>query len=238
MESGNALCIMGNHEFNAVAYASTGQDGNFLREHSPKNFKQHEAFLLEAKADPEWYSSTIEWFKQLPMYIDLPECRVVHACWHDASLEVLKKYSTNGVLNNDVWEAATTKGHELYDAIEVLCKGWEISLPEGYAFFHKDNNERTHIRTRWWQEDKTDYRSLSIGIKDTSVLPNIDIPGDAMPGYDNQKPLFIGHYWMQGTPSLQSKTIACLDWSVAKNGPMVGYRLDTHKLKNDNFIAV
>lgn len=238
VEANKALCIMGNHEFNAVAYATKDSNGNFLREHSEKNFGQHEAFLVEAEADPAWYQSTIDWFKSLPMYLDLPTVRVVHACWHEQSLAVFKKYSQHGVLNNDAWIPATTKGHELYNAIEVLCKGWEVPLPKGYAFLDKDKNERTDIRTQWWKEDATDYRSLAIGVKDTSTLPDTPIPGDAMPGYDSQKPLFVGHYWMKGQPSLQSKTIACVDWSVAKNGLMVGYRFNDGALSNTDFIAV
>lgn len=237
VEQGYAKCIMGNHEFNAIAYATKGRNGDYLRAHSKKNFDQHKAFLSEAEQDTQWYDSTIEWFKTLPMYIDLPDLRVVHACWHEPSLQIINKYSNDGILHDDAWESATQKGHELYNAIEVLCKGWEVSLPEGYSFLDKDKNPRTEIRTRWWQ-DQVDYRSLSIGVKDLSTLPDTNIPGDAMPGYDNEKPLFIGHYWMKGEPSLQSKTIACVDWSVAEGGLMVAYRLNTGNLTNDNFFAV
>lgn len=43
-------------------------------------------------------------------------------------------------------------------------------------------------------------QALAIGVKDPSTLPMDEVPGNAMPGYDNQKPLFIGHYWMKGRP--------------------------------------
>ncbi len=237
-EADSAVCIMGNHEFNAVAWATEDEDGNHLREHSDKNFDQHQAFLDEATQDAGWYSDTIEWFKTLPIYLDLPELRVVHACWHEPSLSVLDDYASDGVLHSDAWSAANTKGHELYDAIEVLCKGWEVPLPPGYSFLDKDKNERTEIRTKWWREDDRSYRALAVGVKDPSSLPEHQVPGDTMPGYDNQKPLFIGHYWMKGRPSLQSKSIACVDWSVADNGKMVGYRLDDAGLCDSKFYSV
>ena len=46
IESGTALAVMGNHEYNAVAWATPRSDGNgYLRIHDEKNRLQHLAFL-------------------------------------------------------------------------------------------------------------------------------------------------------------------------------------------------
>ena len=46
VEAGSALAVMGNHEFNAIAYHTPDPEGDgFLRPHSEKNRKQHRAFL-------------------------------------------------------------------------------------------------------------------------------------------------------------------------------------------------
>ena len=237
-ENGFAHCIMGNHEFNAVSWTMSDNNGDYLRKHSADNLDQHEAFLKEAEQNPVWYQETISWFKQLPVWLELPELRVVHACWHQPSIEVLEKYADNGVLHSDAWVAANTKGHELYHAIEVLCKGWEVPLPDGYSFLDKSKKQRTDIRTKWWQENDQSYQALALGVHDVSTLPAGPIPGSAMPGYDNEKPLFIGHYWMKGKPCLQSNSIACVDWSVADGGSMVAYRLNEDNLSDRQFYAV
>ena len=54
VESGAALSVMGNHEFNAIAYYTpkTGSDG-YLRAHSDKNTKQHKEFLRAYGDSPE-----------------------------------------------------------------------------------------------------------------------------------------------------------------------------------------
>ena len=44
-------------------------------------------------------------------------------------------------------------------------------------------------------------------------------------------PVFIGHYWLSDalmgeSPQLVAPNIACLDYSVAKGGPLTGYRWD------------
>ncbi|MDN7135375.1 metallophosphoesterase [Pseudidiomarina terrestris] len=242
-EADQALVIMGNHEFNAVAWATKDEEGSFLRSHKKKNREQHEEFLEVAEANPDWYASTIEWFKTLPLYLDLPELRVTHACWHEASKAVIEAYTDQrGALQQSAWEAANRKGHELYDAIEVMCKGWEIALPEGYSFLDHGEHERRAIRTQWWREDSRRYIDLALGVKDGSNLPEGVIDGATLPGYDNAKPLFVGHYWMQGIPELQASHIACVDWSVADpkvDGKMVAYRFGgENKLTNENFIWV
>ena len=44
-EAGAASAVLGNHEFNAIAWATPNDDGGFLRKHSEKNASQHAAFL-------------------------------------------------------------------------------------------------------------------------------------------------------------------------------------------------
>ena len=39
-------------------------------------------------------------------------------------------------------------------------------------------------------------------------------------------PVFIGHYWMTCHPGLQSPKVACVDYSVVKDNPMVACRWD------------
>ncbi|MFM7783332.1 MAG: metallophosphoesterase [Gammaproteobacteria bacterium] len=45
VDAGAALAVMGNHEFNAIAYATPRPGGGHLREHTAKNYQQHRAFL-------------------------------------------------------------------------------------------------------------------------------------------------------------------------------------------------
>ncbi|WP_417689393.1 metallophosphoesterase [Pseudidiomarina sp.] len=238
-EAGEALVIMGNHEFNAVAWATYDEHGEPLRPHSPHRFEQHEAFLREAEAAPEWYQRTLAWFRSLPLYLELPELHVTHACWHEPSRQIIDAHTDeNGALLDHAWQLGARRGHELYDAIEVMAKGWEIELPEGYSFRDKSQHERFHIRTQWWRDDSRLYRDIALGVDDVSNLPSGEVPGSALPGYDHAKPLFLGHYWMKGQPCLQSAKIACVDWSAGKGGPMVAYRFDGEsELSNDKFVA-
>ena len=42
--------------------------------------------------------------------------------------------------------------------------------------------------------------------------------------HETVKPVFVGHYWMKGQPALQAAQVACVDYSAAKEGPLVAYR--------------
>jgi len=51
------------------------------------------------------------------------------------------------------------------------------------------------------------------------------------------KPVFFGHYWLQGVPELQTDNVCCLDYSVAKDGKLVAYRWDGEQvLKREKMV--
>lgn len=242
VEAGSAQVIMGNHELNAVAWVLPDGQGDYLRKHSPGNLKHHQAFLEQAKPNSDWYHSTLDWFRSLPLYLDLPTCRVVHACWHKPSKQVVDDHTTaeNQLRSEADWYAAHDRQHQLHGAVETLCKGLEVDLPNGLHFHDKAGVKRTAMRTRWWHQHSNNYRALALGVEPVERLPDADIPNSAMPGYDANKPVFFGHYWMRGTPHVLTPKVACLDWSVTQpQGRLVAYRFDGEsQLNNDKFTWV
>lgn len=230
VENGHALAIMGNHEFNAVAWATPDphNPGDHLRSHTDKNLKQHIAFLEQVGEGSELHHSTLEWFKTLPLYLDLPEFRVVHACWHPKYLKIADKYTNaQNRLLPEAWEASAREGSEAYEAIETLLKGLEIPLENGHYFLDKDGNKRTDIRTKWWETESLTYRGLAmVPGSEIEKIPHEPVEAHILPGYDGKKPVFVGHYWMKGEPAPLSEHVACLDYSVAEgtDGKLCAYR--------------
>ncbi|KAA1173951.1 metallophosphoesterase [Marinobacter salinexigens] len=236
VESGNALAVMGNHEFNAVAWATEDPQnaGEYLRPHNDKNLKQHKAFLEQVGEGSELHRSLIEWFKTLPVYLELPEFRVVHACWHPDQIAAIAGYvNADHQLLPQTWEQASRKGTEAYEAIETLLKGLEIPLPGDHHFFDKDDNKRTDIRTEWWRRGDLTYRDLAMVPEDIiEKIPHTPVEADVLPGYDGKKPVFVGHYWLNGKPQPLNEHIACLDYSVAgkSGGKLCAYRFGGEQL--------
>jgi len=50
------------------------------------------------------------------------------------------------------------------------------------------------------------------------------VPDTFKPEPITGKPVFVGHYWLKGKPSVLTPKVACVDYSAGKGGPLVAYR--------------
>ena len=228
--AGTAQSILGNHEFNAIAWVTPDPEhpGKFLRDHhKPGNREQHQAFLDVVEGTPRQKEIT-DWFKTLPLWLDLPGLRIVHACWHQESMNLLRPLlGPNQTLSDEAVVLGSRKGHPVYEAIEVVCKGPEVALPPGISFEDKGGKVRHEVRVRWWQEDLSTYRKAAIGPPgDMAMIPDAPMPEEWKAHPYSGPPVLFGHYWFTGKPEVISPRFACLDYSVAKDGPLVAYRWD------------
>lgn len=244
VDAGTAQTVMGNHEFNAIGWylPDPDQPGEYLRKHhsakyGDKNRRQHQAFLAEVEGTP-LHAEYVRWFLSLPVFLDLPELRVVHACWHPGALAYLRPHLTDAnCLTPETMIAASrepddeaekdTPALTVFKAIEVVLKGVEIPLPPPHTFHDKDGHERDRVRVRWWDGAVTGYRDAAMLPPEARAdFPQSPVPAHALVGHDGGTPVFVGHYWLTGEPALLFEKVACVDYSVAKGGKLVAYRWD------------
>ncbi len=230
VESGSAHCVLGNHEFNAIAWVSPDPDhpGKFLRDHhQPGNRQQHQAFLDVVEGTPRQKQIT-DWFKDLPLWLDFPGLRVVHACWHQESMDVLRPLlGPDNTLTGAAILRGSRQGDPVYEAIEVVCKGPEVALPDGISFQDQGGKVRHEVRVRWWQAELSTYREAAIGPpEELQMIPDLPLPQEWKGHPYSGPPVLFGHYWFTGSPRVICKRFACLDYSVAQDGPLVAYRWD------------
>ncbi|MCP3850784.1 MAG: metallophosphoesterase [Gammaproteobacteria bacterium] len=242
-----ALAIMGNHEYNAIAYATADIDKKkYLREHSVKNDKQHQAFLDEYPFKSLDYMEVIEWFKTLPLWLELDGLRVVHAGWNQDCMDRISAKTTNQKINDEFLQLSAIKETQEYLDIEEILKGKELPLPKGLGFKDKDGNKRNNIRVRWWDKSAKSYNKIFFGTdSDKEKIPDVRLSGkdlESIKGYaSSEPPVFIGHYWLN-EENMESRTanIACLDYSIAKpGGRLTAYRFKgEQKIENEHFVSV
>ena len=242
LDAGTAQAVIGNHEFNAIAWYTPDPeyDGEHLRRRVPKNRRQHEAFLAETEHNPTLHTELVSWFLTLPLWLDLPGLRVIHACWHSgymAEIEPLLKAGRR--LDPALVVAASRRDSMEFRVVEALIKGPEIVLPPGHEFLAKDGNLRTKLRVRWWDSSAITYREAGIPEPGANrELPATALPGGAMLGYDGDKPVFFGHYWNSGVPDRLRPNVACVDYSAGKGGPLVAYRWEGEtELRAGGFVS-
>lgn len=243
IEADAAEGILGNHEFNGMAFHMPDAlaPGQHLRVRNPKNRLQHLAFLNEVGEDSAEHRSWMEWFQTLPLWIERDHYRVVHACWHPASMEALKPWlGPDNTLTPALVEAASRKGSIAYDSVENLCKGLEVSLPNGLSYTDAEGQSRQRTRVRWWDDAATTYRQAAIVPRAIAPqLPDLPLPPEAQARYDQAKPLFFGHYWLRGTPQVLGPKLCCVDYSAAKDQePLVAYRWEGEpELRNEHLVS-
>lgn len=242
VDSDNAIALMGNHEYNALCFHFQDANGKYLREHSADNIKQHKGTLEQFNNRQHEYKMYLEWFKSLPLYYETEAFRAVHACWDYRNIGYLKENLINGRLTDELIYQSAVKGERLNLAIDQTLKGIEIKMPNGNSFEDKDGKVRTEIRIKWW-EDPSKHTYQSISVTPIENLPDQKLSVNELNATDyyreDDKKVFFGHYWLKGNPSFYRDNICCLDYSIAKNGKLVAYRLDhEEKLDNNKLIYV
>jgi len=242
VDAGDALAVMGNHEYNAIAFHTRRPDekDTWFRSHSDKNLKQHHETLQQLST--EQLAEAIEWFKTLPVAMEVGGVRVVHASWQASDIGRINEALVNSGRFTPEFLAQTEDiGSVLNSAIENVLKGPELRLPQGNVIVDKARHNRNSVRIKWYENGiGRTYRQHHLG---SDQVPDVMIdafdlttiatyPRDALP-------VFVGHYWLTGTPTPLAANVACTDYSVAKGGKLVAYRWDGESvLSADKFLWV
>lgn len=233
LDSGKADAVMGNHEFNSILF-HTEVEGHPLRERSAKNLKQHRSFLDEFPIDSRETREAIDWMKTLPLFIDNGLFRAVHACWHHESIDLLQRELPEARITDDHLLRESWTSGPLWNALEIVTKGIEEPLPEGYSFHDKDGHERHDVRIGWWLSGGRTWRDVARSVPDRSALPANALPNRiAACVYTDPTPVFFGHYWMTGDPVVEAANALCLDYSAGKSGPLIAYSMDERHREMD-----
>ncbi|MEB3021471.1 metallophosphoesterase [[Mycobacterium] crassicus] len=253
VDAGSAQIVMGNHEFNALGYhhEHPAGSGDYLRPRNEKNTKQHQDFLDQLTDDQQRHY--LAWFKTMPLWLDLGGLRVVHACWHEESMNVVRQNCGSRAPFADPAHLvdAHDKGHDLYDAIEILLKGPEINLVEYGQPPYRDmgGHLRRHARVQWWNSDAKTLRDIAVMSTSYTTadgepypqLPDEELPPGERPFiYTDDVPVFYGHYWRQESPTPgedYTDRTACVDFSaVKKDGALTAYRWSGEDtIQRDNY---
>ncbi|GAA0792378.1 metallophosphoesterase [Marinobacterium sediminicola] len=229
VDSGDALVVMGNHEFNAICYATLNESGGYVRPHIYKNTYQHRAFLKAFPFGSRRHEEAIAFYKQLPLWLELEALQVVHACWHLPSMKSLLPWldDKNRIRDERFYQHYALKDEPLYSAVECVLKGPEVDLPAGAEFTDKDGIVRREARINWWQLHKGESASLA-------VRPELHDEHDLSVQYEQARVFeyrgetltFFGHYWQRDfdPEGVRGQRAFCLDYSVAKQGQLVAAR--------------
>ncbi len=241
-EENAALAIMGNHELNALAFHTEdpSRHGTFLRKRNTANIRQHAQTILQL--NDKDMESTLNWFRVLPLWLDLEGLRAVHACWDESAMAMISNaIDEHRVITPGFLQPAYQNGNALFASVEVVLKGKDAKLPHNVFVTDKDGHSRNKVRTRWYLSPHGQtYRTYAFQSNALNCDLEIDdaVASKAVPYPLAAKPVFVGHYGLSAvSPDILTDNVACLDFNVTKGGFLCAYRWNgEQKLNNDGFV--
>ncbi len=247
VKAGNAHISMGNHEYNAIAYMTAltdGSDQEYLREHNQRHTRIMRETLDQFSNYQEEWQYLISWFLTIPIFLELPGFRVVHACWDDALIQEFKARRNSNQIDMDFLVASSNLDSFEFQVMDRLLRGTNLKLPNGMSIEGKDGYVRQFFRTKFWSNDPDIYQDI---VFQPDPLP-VEIAQKQLTKEDRDKllsyredapPLFFGHYWRVGKPECIKPNLACLDYSAVKYGKLVAYRFDGEaNLSDDKYVFI
>lgn len=241
-EEGNALTILGNHEYSAILYHIKDSHGMYLSRHIAGNRNQIQTTLNAFKGlDDEW-RDYLKWLRTLPFFIDLGEIRIVHAYWNDQDINYLKSFLPEGRLKRSFLRTIHEEERPAAAIIYRTLKGLEYRCPPDLILKCSKGMSRVVFRMNWWEspQNKT-FRNLSFGNK--FELPEYTVPIQIAPSFESygpeKTPVFMGHYCLSQGAEIVQSNICCVDSCVVGSGQLSAYRWSGEKLLvKENIVSV
>lgn len=240
VEGDAALAILGNHELYAVLYYLRDKEGRYFKKRIPNYQLQINQTLAEFEPFKAELKSHLKWFRTLPMFLDLGKIRVVHACWDEKNIQMLREFIVEPKLRKSLLREVAIGESDFSKSFWETCKGVDLQLPKDLLVFDEEGRPHRSFRMKWWENP------VGKTFKDVSLESRFDLPAYTIPKeivdsrnpYPQQAPIvFFGHYCMKQCCGTMAENICCVDSCVTRTGKLVAYRWNgEEKVKKEHFI--
>jgi hypothetical protein len=208
MERGLAQCLLGNHELNLLRHSPKEGNGWFFqRNHDQDKGK----FTTSRPADADTRRTISEFVAQLPVVLERPDLRLVHAAWDDAAIGLLRECSAPTL---DVYRAYARRASEIVEqtgigrraAAELQAHGHQLEDPQA-SLPLLENLGRLDAHYQM----ANPMRIVTSGPEALTRAPFFASGKWRMldrvkwwDRYTHGTPVMIGHYWRWPTPSART----------------------------------
>lgn len=241
VENGSAYAILGNHEMYAVLYYLRDLEGKYYKKLIPKYQLQINQTLEEFVLFKDEFKSHLKWMRTLPIFLDFGAIRIIHACWDDENIKLIKAAITGPKLKKSVLREIALNETKFSESFWETCKGVEFQLPKDLLIFDDDGRPHRTFRMKWW--DNPDGKTFKdISLEGRFELPAYTIPKEIIPSrkpYPKNDPIvFFGHYCLKQCCGILTDNLCCVDTCVTRTGKLLAYRWEGEKkLTITNFVS-
>jgi hypothetical protein len=204
VEAGRAQVILGNHELNLLRGERKYGNDWFWNERSPRDAKLAPYAALPTESDRR---ELLEFFAGLPLILNRPDLRVVHAAWHAPSVEALATNAARGGIGERFRDFETAAEANLQS------NGWlERAAEEAKTWdLHRQEPKVPHLPATAhcdeYRQMANPIRVLTSGIERMVNRPFFSSGrwrfAERVSWWDEYKdevPVVVGHYWRQYLP--------------------------------------
>src|SRR5690606_7542185 len=200
VESGNARCILGNHEINLLI--DDGKDGSgwFFDERHQQDLKHYAPFR---RTPPEKRQAFKDFLGSLPVALFRDDIRIVHAAWTTPAIQAVESITLGTVTEQyKMWDFAAQSSAQatgLYERYLAEKQRWAIELED-------------EQRPPPYLHSIAEYEATQQMINPLKVLTSgVEVQADEpffagnrwrfsdrvswWDDYDEAVPVVIGHYW-------------------------------------------
>ena len=217
--AGRAQSIMGNHEWESLAWSLTDKGGRPLLAHTPEHRAKMAEFLKVKRRNPFAYRRHLKFFKSRPLWLDMGEFRCIHACWDEASVAYLgRKLGEDGHVRKRDIRKAYREGSKMQAATQTVLTGPRLDLPKKAM----RSLGKADTRMRWWLPEGADMAELAMLKAKTPRSLKGRMP-KTRPLYASDVPVFFGHYHLKTSPCLTSDNAVCLDFGAGSGRRLTAY---------------
>jgi len=158
IESGRSQCVLGNHDLNILLGHRKHDNSWFFGE----EFLEDGEVVPQVFADESIRQKVLAFLRTLPIALERGNLRVVHACWHDAMIDIVREsndvvslYKQHHELIEDSFPDLELDDidqgleHQNKNPVKKLTSGPEERTDEPVHASGKIRNER---RVLWWND--------------------------------------------------------------------------------------
>lgn len=209
VQEGTAQCLLGNHELNVLRGARKEANGWFFDD---DHDRRHGVFVDSRHvADDAHRAEILRFFADLPVVLQRPDLRLVHACWDDDRIEELHSLAGRASAV-ELYRLYARRSDERsqalgrYDEVQALLQQYGPSL--------RDRAAVVPLLEPLAERD-VDYqmsnplRVLTSGVETRAAAPfylagkwRMVERGDWWQSYRSDIPVIFGHYWRWPAPGV------------------------------------
>jgi hypothetical protein len=198
VNAGRAVAILGNHEINLMREDAKDGAGWFF---DARTARDHAKYFPFNRPDQEQKQRILHFLSSLPIGLERPDLRVIHAAWMNTQVEDARALPMDSVRKHyDNWEMVA---HELASALasrmkeELAAWGHGLENPDAQPpFLH------AHARSDAIRQMANPLKVLTSGVERTGTTPFYSSGKwrfaervQWWDEYDDPTPVVIGHYW-------------------------------------------